>query len=89
MNFWILYVMGVLVGMYIGGFIGGQVATYKMLKALSKDPKPFLELAEKIKQIESDTDGAVIPNDSETVEMEIENVEGVVYAYNKASCFHV
>ena len=77
--------MGVLAGLYIGGFIGGQIATYKMLRAMAKDPKPFLALAEKLKQIEADTTMPATSNDSETVEIEIENVDGMVYAYNKAT----
>jgi hypothetical protein len=60
--------------------IGSHVRAVQIMLNLSKDPDRFIEMVQKIKEINT-TEVKDVPEDA--VELEIEKVNGMVYAYNK------
>jgi len=63
--------------------IGSHVRAVQIMLNMSKNPDGFIEMVTKIKAIHEDEDVESMPAD--TIEMEIEKVNGMVYAYDKAT----
>jgi len=90
MDTWILWVVGCSVAFWIGKSVGTHLATYRMIKALADNPEPFIAISKQLKQIDeasslSEIDSAVSELDSNAIEIELEEINGFVYAYNKTT----
>jgi hypothetical protein len=60
--------------------IGSHVRAVQIMLNLSKDPDRFIGMVQQIKEINTaEVEG--MPDDA--IEMKVENVNGMVYAYNK------
>ena len=90
MDIWIVWVVGCSVAFWIGKSVGTHLATYRMIKALADNPEPFIAISKQLKQIDeasslSEIDSAVSELDSNAIEIELEEINGFVYAYNKTT----
>ena len=62
--------------------IGSHVRAFQIMMNLSKDPERFIEMVQRIKEINQNTD-ADLPED--TIEVKTECVNDLVFAYNKTT----
>jgi len=63
--------------------IGSHVRAVQMMLNLSKDPDRFIDMVQKIKEINSEVETSGMPEDA--IPLEIERVNGYVYAYSKTT----
>jgi hypothetical protein len=61
--------------------VGSHVRAVQTMLNLSKDPDRFIEMVKKIKEINSEVEDNGMPEDA--IPLEIEEVKGSFYAYNK------
>jgi hypothetical protein len=61
--------------------IGSHVRAVQIMLNLSKDPDRFIDMVNKIKEINTEVENHDMPE--EAIPLEIEKVNGIVYAYNK------
>jgi hypothetical protein len=63
--------------------VGKHVATFTIIRNLVADPEGMAQLVRQLKEIDADD----VPTDplADAIEVETDEVAGVVYAYNKAS----
>ena len=80
MDSWIMWIVGISVAYWIGHTIGKHIGTINVLQVLSNDPKRIQEVVDKLKTIEEESVEA-LPLDA--IEMEIQKVNGMIYAYDK------
>jgi uncharacterized protein YneF (UPF0154 family) len=90
MDTWIMWIVGCSIAYWIGVAIGKHISTYNMMKAMARDPEGFMKMAQALRKIEEassqeEIDSVVTDLNSNAVEMELEEVNGCVYAYNKTT----
>lgn len=90
MDTWIMWAVGCSVAYWIGQIIGKYTATINMLKAIANNPESFYKMAQALKNIEdANTEEEINAIDislsapEDAILMEIEEVNGQVYAYEK------
>jgi len=83
MDSWIMWIVGCSVAYWAGFFIGGHLKAFQIMQRLLKDPEGMKDLIDKLKIInDAETQEEL---DADTIEMEIENVGDLVYAYDKTT----
>ena len=70
-------------GFIIAFWLGKHYAQIKFLHKISEDPDKMIDLLQQIKKINEDDE--VTPIVSDAIEVMVEQENGSVYAYNKAS----
>jgi len=85
MDSWILWIVGCSVAYWIGHFVGGHIKTYQIMQNMINHPEGVIELVNKLKKINEaeDVAGHAAPDDA--ILVEIQEVNGQVYAYDKLS----
>jgi hypothetical protein len=61
--------------------VGSHVRAVQTMLSLSRDPDRFIEMVQKIKEINTEVETNDMPEDA--IPMKIEQVNGEVYAYNQ------
>jgi hypothetical protein len=62
--------------------VGNHVATFRIIRNLVADPEGMAQLVRQLKSIDSDQDEDAL---DDAIEVETEQINGLVYAYNKVS----
>jgi hypothetical protein len=83
MDSWIIWIVGVSVAYWIGHTIGGHMKAYQMMQNMIHNPDGMLKLIDQLKKINEEEleSGKTIPDDA--ILVETEEVNGMVYAYDK------
>jgi hypothetical protein len=63
--------------------VGSHVQAVKTMLNLSRDPDRFIEMVQKIKEINTEVEDNGMPEDA--IPMKIEEVNGQIYAYNQVT----